>query len=72
MHYTVQNETKINQAYQLAKRNGTELITISGGPYIKTKRYDYIWKSKSNSSYLPQAAKELELANRLDAFNLNN
>jgi hypothetical protein len=68
----LQNETTVNKAYQLAKRNGTELITVSGGPYIKTKRYDYIWKNKSNSSYQEQAARELALANRLNSITLND
>ena len=41
-------EVTLNRAYQLAKRNGTNLITFSGGPYIKTPRYAYIWRNKSD------------------------
>ncbi len=65
-------EVTVNKAYQLAKRNGTNLITFSGGPYIKTYRYAYIWKNSSNSSYAANATLELNLANTLNAMNQND
>lgn len=49
-------EIVVNTAYQKAKRNKTNLITYSGGPYIKTYRYAYIWKNISNSSYAANAS----------------
>jgi hypothetical protein len=54
-HLMLNYEIVVNKAYQLAKMNGTNLITYSGGPYIKTYRYAYIWKNSSNSSYAANA-----------------
>lgn len=65
-------EVVVNKAFQLAKRNGTNLISITGGPHIKTYRYQYIWKNQSNSSYATNASLELQLANTLNDMNLNN
>lgn len=39
----------------MAKRNGTSLITFSGGPYIKTYQYAYIWKNKTSNVYSDNA-----------------
>ena len=67
-HFMLQYETTLNNAYQIAKRNGTNLVTFSGGPYLKTPRYSYIWRNKTNSSYAVNASLELTLANTL--FNM--
>lgn len=48
------------------------MITFSGGPYIKTYRYGYIFKNKTNSSYLDNATKELNLAYTLNDMNLQD
>lgn len=54
-HFMLKYETTLNKAYQLAKRNGTNLITFSGGPYLKATRYGYIWMNKTNTSYAANA-----------------
>lgn len=69
-HFMLQYETTLNKAFQLATRNGTNLVTFSGGPYIKTQRYAYIWRNKTNSSlYATNASLEYDLAVTL--FNMN-
>ena len=65
-------EVVVNKAYQIAKRNKTNLITYTGGPHIKTYRYAYIWKNISNSSFATNATIELQLANTLKNLNLND
>ena len=65
-------EVTVNKAYQLAKMNGTNLITFSGGPYIKTPRYAYIWRNQSNSSFAANATIEQALANTLNNMTLND
>lgn len=65
-------EVTVNKAYQLAKRNGTNLILFSGGPYIKTYQYGYIWRNQSNSSYSANASIELNLSITLNNINLND
>lgn len=65
-------EVNINKAFQMAKRNGTNLITFSGGPYLKTYQYDYIWKNKTSAVYADNATMELNLANTLKDMNLND
>lgn len=68
-HFMLQYETTLNKAYQLSARNGTNLITFSGGPYLKTPKYAYIWSNKTNSTlYAANASLELDLANTL--FNM--
>ena len=54
-HHMLSYEVTVNKAYQLAKMNGTNLITFSGGPYLKTYRYAYIWRNQSNSSFAANA-----------------
>jgi hypothetical protein len=39
----------------LAVANGTNLVTFSGGPYIKTPQFGYSWMNKTNSSYADNA-----------------
>lgn len=54
-HLMLNYEVTVNKAYQIAKMNGTNLITFSGGPHLKTPRYAYIWKNLTNSSYAANA-----------------
>lgn len=61
-----------NRAYQISRRNGTHLVGFSGGPYIKTYQYGYIWKNSSNSSYSANATLERTLANTLYNMNMND
>lgn len=65
-------EVNANKAFQIARANNTHLITFSGGPYIKTYRYAYIWKNQTNSSYADNATLELNLASTLNDMNLND
>lgn len=63
-------EVILNRAYQLAKRNGTNLITFSGGPYIKTPRYGFIWRNKTDTAtFAANATLQNNLA--LNLFNMN-
>lgn len=71
-HLMLEYEVNINKAFQMAKRNGTSLITYSSGPYIKTYRYGYIWKNKTSNVYATNATLELNLANTLKEMNLND
>lgn len=48
------------------------MITVSGGPYIKTPRFDYIWRNKSSTVYADNATIELNLANKLNEMNLKD
>lgn len=52
--------------------NGTDLVTFSGGPYIKTPRFAYLWMNKTNSTYAANATLELNLANTLYDLNQND
>ena len=48
-------ELVVNKAYQIAKRNLSNLVTFSGGPYINTYQYGYIFKNRTNSSFSANA-----------------
>ena len=69
-HSMLSYEITLNRAYQISRSNGTNLITFSGGPYIKTPQYAYIWRNKSDSvTYRANATIEFDLA--ITLFNMN-
>jgi hypothetical protein len=43
-------ETTLNTAFQFAKRNGTNLVMFSGGPYLKVPAYVWNYRYSLNSS----------------------
>jgi hypothetical protein len=68
-------ETTVNTAYQLSKRNGTDFVMYSGGPYLKTPRYGWNWKYSQNTSNLTVqalAAQETSLYATLLNMTLND
>jgi hypothetical protein len=65
----------VNQAYQISKMNGTDFVMYSGGPYLKTPNWQYIWRSSQNptdANLSTLAQKETALYNRLATMVLND
>lgn len=68
-------ETTVNTAYQLCRRNGTDMVMYSGGPYLKTPRYAWNWKysqNTSNQTLKTLAAQETSLYNTLLDMTIND
>ena len=68
-------ETTVNTAYQLSKKNGTDFVMYSGGPYLKPPRYGWNFqysRSTSNLTLQTLAAQETSLYNTLLNMTLND
>jgi hypothetical protein len=68
-------ETTLNTAYQLATRNGTNLVMFSGGPYLKVPAYVWNYRyslNTSNQTLKTLANQETSLQATLTNLTLND
>jgi hypothetical protein len=75
INYQLNNLITIGRAYQLAKMNNTNLVTFTGGPYIKTPQYGWAFQygnNKGSSQYLANMNIEIAVNARLYNMNLND
>jgi len=73
-HLMLAYELTLNKAYQLAKKNGSDLVLFSGGPNLKTMQFGWIWKNKTNTNDTIKAlaTQELNVSNVLNDLNLKD
>jgi len=74
INYELAFEITVNRAYQLAALNKTSLICWSGGPYLKTPQYGWVFQESRtpNSTNQVLANQETTLNNLLYSMTLND